>query len=188
MNKTSISNYLIIISIIFTFLAYFYPGFYNLWMNSDFLNKWFYHIYFIQFFSSNFLHWWVFHLLFNSIFIYYFCNIVEMILWSKKYLIFFIFTAVFNWLLLTIFSAWNTIWISWFAMALLAYYTLELREQKNPDYKWWVTAIIVNIVIWLNPQISLLWHLFWTIAWAIFYLVNRKWLSRLMTPIKFEKE
>lgn len=188
MQRTSISNYLIIISIFFTFLAFYHPWLYNFGMNSYFLNRWIYHIYFIQFFTSNFLHWWILHLLFNSIFIYYFWNIVELILWSKKYLIFFVFTAIFNGLLLTILSAWNTIWISWFAMAILAYYTLELKEQKNPEYNWWITALVINIVIWFHPQISLFWHLFWAIAWVIFYLINRKWLSRLMTPIKYNND
>lgn len=180
----TISNYLILISIILTFFAYIKPEFYFLWMNTFYLENWNYFFYFIQYFTYSLLHWWILHLFFNSVFIFYFWNIVEAIIGKNKYIIFFLFVTFFNWIWLSIFSDWNTVWISWFAMALLAYYTLELKERKDDEYKWWITAIIINIWIWINPQISLLWHLFWAIAWVIFYLINRKRLNKLMTPIK----
>jgi membrane associated rhomboid family serine protease len=148
-------------------------------MNTSFLEKWEYYYYFLQFFTSNFIHWDIMHLLFNALFIYIFWNIVEIIIWKKKYLSFFIFISLFNWVLLSIFASHqNTIWISWFALAILTYYTLQLKSQNDPDYKWWITAIIINIWIWFLPWISLFWHIFWVIWWIIFYLINRNFLSR----------
>jgi len=119
------------------------------------------------------LHWWIIHVLMDSIFIYYFWNIIEIIMWKKKFIIFFIITTIFIGTLLTIFTNQITIWISWFAMAVLSYFTLELKSKNNPEYKWWITAIIINIWIWFYPWISLYWHLLWAIFWVIFfYLIN----------------
>jgi len=176
----SISNILIIISAIFTGLAIFFDNLFILWMNNIFLNSWDYHIFFLQFFTWVFLHWWIFHLFANSIFLYLFWNILEIIMWKNKYIIFFIFIAIFNGILLSVFTTWNTIWISGFCMALLAYYTLELKSKNNQEYKWWITALVLNIGIWLIPWISLLWHLFWAIWWVVFYFITKEYLRRKM--------
>lgn len=183
----SFSNILILTSIIATGLAHFMPQLYIFGMNNAFLNDGLYHIYVIQFFTGSFLHWWFTHLLFNSMFVYIFWNIVEMIIWRKKFIMLFVFVTVFVWVLLSIFAGWNTVWISWFCMALISYYTLELKSKNNPEYKWWITAIIINIWIWFVPGISLLWHLFWAIAWVIFYLLNKQYLKRKMAWLIIEK-
>lgn len=181
-NDFTVSNTLILISLFFTMLTYIYPNIYVLWINTYFLNQWNYFVYFIQFFTWTFLHAWFLHLFLNSIFIYYFWNIIEALIWRKKFTLFFIFSTVFIWLIITNYSynsiPVNTVWISWFAMALLTFYTLELKRRNNPEYKWWITALVINIWIWLLPQISLLGHLFWAIAWLIFYLINRDYLRK----------
>ena len=184
----SISNYLILISVIFTGATFINPEITMYGMNTYFLDRWEYHIYFLQFFSSNFLHWDPMHLLFNSIFIYYFWNVLEAIIWRKKFITFFVFSVFFNWAAITLFSDWNTIWISWFAMALLAYYTLELKSLNNLEYKWGITALVINVWIWLHPQVSLIWHLAWAIWWVIFYLIHKDYLNRLLTPLKKAEE
>jgi len=185
----SISNILISISLIFTSISFIQPDVFILWLNKIFLNSWDYHIYLIQIFTSNFLHWWIMHLLFNSIFIYYFWNILEWLIWRKKFTIFFIFTAIFNSIMIINFSfANNTVWISWFAMALLAYYTLELKSRGLEEYKWWITALVINIAIWLHPWISMVWHFSWVIAWVIFYLLNKDFFKKLMMPLKTEED
>lgn len=185
--KISFSNILIVISIIATLFASMNTALYIFGMNNSFLNQWIYHIYVIQFFTWSFLHWWMFHLFANSMFIYFFWNIVEMIIWRQKFIIFFVFVTIFNWVLLSIYTVWNTVWISWFCMALIAYYTLELKSKNNPEYRWWITAIVLNIWIWFIPGISLLWHLFWAIAWVIFYLLNKQYLKRKMAWLITEK-
>ncbi len=184
----SISNILIFLSVIFTSISLFYPEIYTFWMNKYFLDNWKYHIYFIQFFTSNFIHWWVFHLLFNSVFVFYFWNFLEWLIWRSKFTIFFLFSIFFNWIIITIFSNNNTIWISWFALALLTYYTLELRSRKMNEYKGGITAIIVNIIIWFVPWVSFIWHVAWVIAWIIFYLINKDYFRKVMQPIKPKEE
>lgn len=165
----SLSNNLIIISTIITISAFFNPEIYIFGMNDHFLNSWKYHLFFAQFFTSNFLHGWVFHLLMNSVFLYYFWNVVEYALWPKRYFFFFLSSVFFIGIAVLLLWNGNTIGISWFWMALLTYYTLELRRIGNQDYRGGITAIILNVWIGLLPQVSLIWHLFWAIYWAMFY-------------------
>ena len=183
-NRKTVSNVLIWLSLIFTASAYVHNGLYNFWMNDFFLKQWMYHIYFMQFFTSVFLHWGFFHLFFNSVFVYYFWNQVEMMLGKKKYIIFFLFSIFLIWGWLTMFSEGNTVWISGFCLALLAYFTLELKARRIDEYKWWMTAIVVNLAVWLHPQISLLGHLFGVIAWVIFYYINKNFLKRVLTSVE----
>lgn len=173
--RLNISIILIIISIIFTFLAFYNQDLYIFWMNTYFLNNWSYPQFILQFFSSNFIHWWFIHLLFNSIFIIYFWTFVENNIWKNKYILFFILNAFFVWWAVLLFSnANNTVWISWFWLAVLTYYTLLLKEYKLDAYKWWITAILINIFIWLWSWISFVWHFFWAIFWLLFFIFNKK--------------
>ena len=165
----SLSNILLLTSAFFTLATYLYPNIYVFGMNDEFLNQGNYLFYGIQFFTSLFLHGSLVHLWANSIFIYIFWNQIESLLGSKKYMIFFIISAVFIWSAITLFSDGNTIGMSGFAMALLSYYTLALRAENNPDYKWWITALVLNIGIGFMPGISLVWHLFGAIIGVIFY-------------------
>jgi membrane associated rhomboid family serine protease len=179
MHKLSITYLLIATSFLATLFAMFFPNLYDFWLNRHFLVEWQYYIYIFQIFFSLFLHWWFLHFLTNTIFLYIFGNSLEMIIWKIKYIIFFLFIAIFNWILITYFE-WNqdnTIWISGFCMAILSYYVLELKSRNNSEYKWWITAIIINILIWFIPWISLIWHLFWTIWWIIYYFLNKNFFT-----------
>ena len=192
-NKLTFSNILIVISIIFTIFSNIVPWFISEWsINNYYLLQGNYIHWFIQFFTGTFLHGSVTHLLFNWIFIYYFGNILEIIIWRNKLIIFFILTAVFNWIILSYLdSTSSTVWISWFAMAILAYYTLQLKSVNNIEYKWWITAIVINVWIWFYPWISLYWHLFWVIFWIIFFYLTNEftkkqliWLFRYFNKTK----
>lgn len=172
--KLTLSNSLIIISIIFTLISFQNDEILIYWMNKIFLLNQDYIQFFIQFCFYNFLHWSIIHLLFNSLFIYFFWNKVEEIIWKKSFIIFFVSTTIFNAIFLLLFSNWNTIWISWFCMALLSFYTLKLKEIWDNEYKWWITAIIINILIWFTWNISLIWHLFWAIFWWIYFFMTSR--------------
>jgi rhomboid protease GluP len=188
MHKFSVTYMLISISAIATLLASYDNSLYAFWLNSYFLKEWLYWIYVLQLFSSVFLHWGLLHFFANFLFLYYFGSSLELFIWRKKYIIFFIFVVLFNWILLTYFQGnVNTIWISGFCMAILSYYVLELKSRNNPEYKWWVTAIILNIAIWFIPWISLLWHLFGAIAWVIFYFLNKDFFSPKLVGKIIEK-
>ena len=178
LNKFSFNGFLIFTSIFITMFAFYDKSFYDFGLNNYYLESWDYIIYLFQLFVSVFLHWDIFHLLFNILFLYIFWYTLEILIWIKKYIIFFIFVIFFNWILITL-LAWNsnTIGISWFAMAIISYYVMDLKSRNNPEYKWWITAIIVNIAIWFIPGISLYGHLFWAIAWVIFYLLNKSFFK-----------
>lgn len=181
MHKISVSYLLIAISFIITILTYVFPWIYVFWMSNHFLAEWNYLVYFLQMIFYSFIHWWIMHLFMNSIFLYFFWWPLELLMWRWKFLIFFLFVTIFNWIFLTIFQ-WdvNTIWISGFCMALLSYYVLELKSRNNPEYKWGLTAITLNIIIWFIPWISLFGHLFWAIAWVVFYYINKDWFRPKM--------
>lgn len=170
----SISNILIITATIFTLGAQLYPSIYVFGMNDHFLSQWNYLLYSVQFFSSMFLHGSMMHLLGNSIFVYIFGNQIESHLGGKKYIFFFVFSAVSIGSAVTLFSSVNTIGMSGFVMAILTYYTLYLRSKNNPDYKGWITALVLNIWVWFFPGISLVGHLFGAIVGAVFYFLDRE--------------
>lgn len=175
----SISNILIYISAIFTAISFLYPDILRLGMNSYYLDQWIYHIFIIQIFTSNFLHGGLMHIAFNSLFVYLFWNQVENLLGTKKYIIFFIFTAIITWLGLTAVNAGNTIGISWFCLSLLTYYTLALWQRGNMEYKWWITAIIVNMAVWLYPWVSFAGHGFWVVAGVLFFLLTSNIIEKM---------
>lgn len=176
--KLTISNYLIIICFIFTIYSFYDSSILFFWMNNISLHLESLQTLVLQFLLYSFLHGNIFHILFNSIFLYVFWNKVEQIIWKNNYLIFFIFATLFIWLFILLLSKWNTIWISWFTMALLTYYTIILYKEKNNEYKWWITAIIVSLLIWFSPEISFVWHLWWVIYWVFFYIFFNKFLVK----------
>lgn len=173
-NKLSFSNTLILLSIFFTLLTFVFDGIYLFGMNGVFFNGAQYHMWFLQFFTSQFLHGSILHLLFNSIFIFYFWNILEEIIGYKKMIVFFIWNAVFLGLFITFLWGWNTVWISGFALAILTYYTLLLKSRNNPEYTGGITAIVINVAVGLSPWISFLGHFWGMIFWGIFFFFSQK--------------
>lgn len=172
--KVNTTLYLIIVSFIFTIIWYINPLIFQYWMNNYFLNNWNYIWFIFQIVIYSFIHGWFLHFISNTIFLYLFWNSLEDLIWSKKYIVFFILTTIFNAIFLIIFSGNNTtVWISGFCMALLSYYTLELKKRKIDDYKWGITWIILNVLVWFMDWISLVWHLFWAIFWVIFFYFNK---------------
>ena len=174
MKKLTFTHFLIWLSLLFTIFWYIFPGILIFWLNDFFISNWSFGLYIIQLFIYSFIHGWFIHFIMNSFFLYLFWIPLELLIGRKKYIIFFIFSIIFNWILLTFFqSSSNTIWISGFCLAIMTYYVLELKARNNPEYKWWITALIINIWIWFAPGISLLGHLFGMISWIIFYYSNK---------------
>lgn len=171
-NKWTISNTLILLSIIFTVLSMVLPIVPYLGLNSYFFDTGIYHIWIVQIFTSQFLHGGVLHLVFNGIFVYYFWNILEIIIGKKRMLLFFILNAIFVGVLLTFTTSVTTIGISSFALALLTYYTLVLWKQWNPEYTGGITAIVLNILIGFVPGISFLGHFFGMLFWLLYWLYD----------------
>ncbi|EKE28601.1 MAG: hypothetical protein ACD_3C00040G0002 [uncultured bacterium (gcode 4)] len=166
----SISNMLILISIFITSLTIPFQQLYNYWMNNYYLGNWDYLTLLIQFCLYQFLHWWLLHILSNSIFIYLFWNQVERLLWKKRFLMFFLLNTIFTWVAILILSEWNTVGISWFAMAVMWYVFMYMRKIRHPDYKWAWTFLALNILIWFSSNISLVWHLWWAVFGCLFFI------------------
>ena len=182
-NTFSVSNILIGISLLATIAVMLFPELYRFGMNDAFLNRWIYHIFIIQMFTSQFLHGGVMHIAFNSVFVYLFGNQVENLLGTKKYIVFFIFTAIVTWVWLTAVNPGNTVGISWFCLAVLTYYTLALWQRGNIEYKWWITAIIVNLAIGFYPGISFAGHAFGCVAGVLFFLITSNLIWKMMQPL-----
>lgn len=173
-NKITVSNAFMLLSLFFTALTFILPSIYQFGMNDYFYNQGMYNMWGMQMFSSQFLHGNIMHLLANAVFILYFWNVLERIIGSQKYLLFFILNSVFLWFFLTFLWAGNTVGISGFALAVVTYYTLHLKSLNNPEYMWWVTAIVVNILIWLSPGISFFGHFWGMLFWGIFWYLTDK--------------
>jgi hypothetical protein len=90
-------------------------------------------------------------------------------------MIFFILNTFFVGIALLFLSNGNTIGISGFAMAILSYIFLELRSRNNPEYKSAGVFLIINILMGLGGNISLVGHLSGAIFGIVFYyLLDRK--------------
>ena len=164
----TVSNTIMLLCLIFTAISYVIDlrlfG-----MNSYFYSQGNYLYWVLQMFSSQFLHWWPLHLMMNAFFVLYFWNVLERIIWQRKMILFYILNAIFLWVCLTFLTNANTIWMSWFAMALLSYYTLELYNRWNPEYTGGITALVINIWIGFTPGISLVGHLGGAVFGVLFY-------------------
>lgn len=169
--KLTLSNSFIIISTIFTLVSFQNPELINYGMHSYYLLWSEYTKTFIQFCFYSFLHADLQHLIFNSLFIFIFWNKVETLIGKQAFLQFFILTALFDWVFILLFSDGINMWISGFGMALLSYYTLKLYEIKDPDYKWWITGIIIGSIIGFSTNISVVGHFFWAVFGAIYYFI-----------------
>lgn len=167
--KLTLSNSFIIISTIFTLVSFQNPEILNYGMSQYFLERNDYINFLIQIAFYSFLHGWWFHLIFNSLFLYIFWNQIEERIGKKMYMFFFVFTTIFNAIFILFFSQGVTIWISGFWMALISLYTLILYQEWNSEYKWWITAIIINTLIGLSATISFAGHLWGAIMWALFF-------------------
>jgi len=172
--KFSVSASLVFIAFLCTLSLQMHPEYGIFGMNTWFIEWREYDNIILQFILYSFFHAWWLHWVSNSIFVLIFGNIVETLMWRKKYLFFWIFSTLFNGIFLMIFSWGNTIGMSGFAVSILTYYTILLYTQKNPEYKWWVTAIAINIIVWFTPWISLIWHLAGALSGAVCFFLSKK--------------
>jgi len=128
----------------------------------------------LQFISYSFIHGWFLHTLSNIIFFLFIGRIIEITHGTKYTWWLWIWTTVFVGSVLMFLSANPTIGGSGFAMALLSIYTLDFYRRGNPEYKWWIMLILINIGIGLYGNISLLGHLAGAIAGFLYGIVIKK--------------
>lgn len=127
----------------------------------------------IQFLLYQFLHGGALHLFSNAFFLVFIGIGVQYAMSVKRFFFMFLFTTLFVGVIL-LFTAWaSTIGMSWFAMAVLSYYTMMLWSVKNEQYKSGLVLIAINIFIGLDPAISLGGHLWWAVAWVIYWYFDK---------------
>lgn len=175
--EPTFSNLLILLSLIATILSLVAPNILSYGMNGisimtgDWIGLG------LQFVLYQFLHGGIFHLVANGLFLYIFGNQVELLIGRTKYIVFFAINTVFVGASLLLLSSGNTIGISGFAMAVLAYVFMELKSRNDPEWRGAGLFLFINIAIGLTGNISLVGHLAGAVCGVGFYLAN-KGLSR----------
>jgi membrane associated rhomboid family serine protease len=96
-----------------------------------------------------FFHVGFWHLFGNSVALLLFGNTVEKIMGTARYAWFFAGSTLFVAACILVFSQAPTVGISGFAMAVLAYFALELRAQKHPEFGGIAIMVIINIAMGL---------------------------------------
>ncbi|MDD5377305.1 MAG: rhomboid family intramembrane serine protease [Candidatus Gracilibacteria bacterium] len=174
MQNKSFSNILIILSFIMTGVSFYVGDILAFGMNPFFLVQGLYVQLSIQFLLYQFLHAGILHLVSNSFFLYLFGNQVEILIGRGRFILFFLLNTVFVGISLLFFANGNTIGISGFAMAILAYIFLELRSQNNPEYRSAGVFLLINIAIGFTGNISLVGHLSGAIFGMLFYYLRNE--------------
>ncbi len=128
----------------------------------------------IQFALYSFLHGGILHILSNVVFFLFIGRIIEITHGAKYTWWLWIWTTLFVGWVLMFLATGPTIGWSGFAMALLSVYTLDFYRRGNPEYKWGLMLIALNIVIGLYGNISLLWHLAGAIAGFLYWMILKK--------------
>lgn len=128
----------------------------------------------LQFMSYSFIHGWLLHTLSNVIFFLFIGRIVEITHGTRYIWWLWIWTTLFVWGVLMFLAMSPTIGWSGFAMALLSIYTLDFYRRWNPEYKWGLMLIALNIGLGFYGNISLLWHLSGAIAGFLYGIVVKK--------------
>ena len=172
MSNKSFSNILIILCCILTGVSFFIGHIVSYGMHTFFLVQWMYGSVVVQFMLYQFLHGGVFHLLSNTFFLYMFGNQVETMLGRNRFMLFFVLSSLFVGISLLIFSQSNTIGISGFAMAVLAYVFLDLYAKKNPEYRSAGIFLLINMAIGFTGNISLTGHVSGAIFGMLFFFFN----------------
>lgn len=174
MQDKSFSNILIFLSFAVTGASFLMGDILAYGMNSFFLVQGLYIQVIVQFLLYQFLHGGILHLLSNSFFLYLFGNQVEALIGKNRFIVFFLLNTLFVGISLLLFARGNTIGISGFAMAVLAYVFLELRSRNNPEYRSAGIFLLINIAIGFTGNISLVGHLSGAIFGMVFYYLRNK--------------
>lgn len=168
-----ISYVLIALSILVTLYVWQNKHLLQYGMNREFLARRDIDSFWKQIFLFQFIHGDVLHIVMNSYFLYSAGPIVEEILGSARFLVFFIASTFFSVATLYYFAPrQNTIGISGFCMALLSYLWILLYTSGNPGSEQIGWLLILNILIGFLPGISLVWHVAWAIWGILFWFLT----------------
>lgn len=175
------SHMLIVISAIVTLGAFIYQDLYLYGMNVRFLSQGEYGSFLVQIILYQFLHGNLLHLVLNGYFLYSAGPMVESRMSQGAFRLFFIGNTLFCMVALLLFSSSsNTIGISGFAMALLAYLFMDLRSIRHPMAGQLGIMLGINILIGFSSGISLTWHVAGAVFGYIWWLLMRHGLHKFV--------
>lgn len=112
----------------------------------------------VRFVLFQFLHGGIFHLLGNILFLWYFGSAIERSMGEERFLAFFAFATIFIGSALILFADGNTIGASGFAMAILTYAAMRMKESGNPEYRSALLFVGLNVAFGFFGNISLVAH------------------------------
>lgn len=171
--KKLISHLLIMISVIISLIGFTVPRVIDLYG---------FHpgetatVLFVQVVLFQFLHGSLFHLFMNSYFLYSAGPIIESRMSRERFLSFFASSTIFVAVALYFLSPHsNTIGISGFCMALLAYLWIDLRTIRHPMAGQVGFMLLINILLWLSGNISFVWHAAGAVWGIIWWQMRKKW-------------
>jgi membrane associated rhomboid family serine protease len=172
-----ITYLLIIISIVVTIYARSNTTLVRYGMNRDFLARHDFGSFWKQVAMFQFLHGDILHIVMNSYFLYSAGPFVEQILWSGRYIVFFITSTLFSVAMLYYFAPrQNTIGISGFCMAILSYLWILLATTGGSWANDIGILLLINIAIGFLPGISLVGHVAGAIWGVLFWFITRNFL------------
>ena len=168
-----ISYILIFISVVVSLIVWQNKWLFRYGFNTVYYATWNYKEFFKQVGLFQFIHGDILHLVMNSYFLFIAGPVLESSLWMANFLIFFLSTTIVSVFGLYFFAAKsNTIGISGFCMALLAYLWITLYSIGDPEASRIGTLLIINIAFWFLPGISLVGHLIGAIWWVAFWYIT----------------
>ncbi len=154
-----ISYLLILLSVIVSLIVWQNKHLMQYGMNREYYARWNYPNFLKQLGLFQFIHGDILHLVMNSYFLYSAGPTLEKLIWGSNFIIFFLTTTI-----VTVFALYflapksNTIGISGFCMALLAYLWIELYTSGDPAASQIGFLLIINIAFGFFPGISFVWH------------------------------
>ncbi len=123
---------------------------------------------------SNFTHMDFFHIAFNVYVLYVLWPMIENISWKDSFIKLVIFSMIFSIVGVFFFSSNMVLWFSGIVMWMLAY------AYFNYKTLWWIRTqiwffLVLNILIWLSPMISFVWHLAGALGGYVYYLYQKNY-------------
>ena len=121
-----------------------------------------------------FLHGDILHIFLNAYFLYQAGPEVESRMTKKEFKLFFLANTLFIALALWFLSRGNTIGISGFCMALLAYLYMDMRSVRHPMASQILIMLIINVLIGLTGNISFVGHAGWALFGMVWWIYRRR--------------
>jgi membrane associated rhomboid family serine protease len=127
----------------------------------------------VRFVIFQFLHGGIVHLLSNTLFLWYFGTGVERAMGERRFFAFFVFSTLLVGIAIVAFANGPTIGVSGFALAVLTYAALRMKDAGNPEYRGALLFIAINVGFGLVGNVSLVGHAAGAVAGGLWWLAEK---------------